>query len=89
MKNPMGCPPPAARKQSGQIPLMKLRWGRRAAASRHPGGMSLPFQVNMMEPGLVQLLAPVLPPMAHARSLAADDLPRPNPVALVVINGRF
>jgi hypothetical protein len=26
------------------------------------------FQVDMMEPGLVQLLAPVLPPMARART---------------------
>jgi len=25
-------------------------------------------QVDMMEPGLVQLLAPVLPPMARART---------------------
>ena len=33
-----------------------------------PAGCPLPFQVDMMELGLVQLLAPVLPPMARART---------------------
>ena len=44
------------------------RQGRVAARPRTCNSSSLPFYVDMMEPGLVQLLAPVLPPMARART---------------------
>jgi hypothetical protein len=59
---------PASRPMPGKGPD-KLKRLMVEAIGSQPSTMNYQlFQVDMMEPGLVQLLAPVLPPMARART---------------------
>jgi hypothetical protein len=65
---------PIIRKHSGQIPLSAFQRFRFQVSAFFPTPtaprLSFPhcFQVDMIELGPVQALAPVLPPMARARS---------------------